>query len=79
MQVEEGRQLAIESKRVAVDVARAGQRLSALNGDLDYSEASLAVVLGYPAADRVQPVEEERAAFEVPAERTGRHGTGTAE
>ena len=67
VQVEEGRQLAIESKRVAVDVARAGQRLSALSGDLDYSEASLAVVLGYPAADRIQPVQEERAAFEVPS------------
>ena len=67
VQVEEGRQLPIENKRVAVDVARAGQRLSALSGDLDYAEASLAVVLGYPAADRVQPMQEERAAFEVPA------------
>ena len=66
-QVEEGHQLAIENKRVAVDVARASQRLAALSGDLDYSEASLAVVLGYSAADRVQPREEERAAFEVPA------------
>jgi outer membrane protein len=65
-QVEEGRQLAIENKRVAVEVARASQRLAALNGDLDYSEASLAVVLGFAAADRVQPREEERAAFEVP-------------
>src|SRR5580693_3656756 len=63
VQVEEGRQLAIESKRVAVDVARAGQRLSALSGDLDYSEASLAVVLGFPATDRIQPVQDERAAF----------------
>jgi outer membrane protein len=67
VQVEEGRQLPIENKRVAVDVARASQRLVALNGDLDYSEASLAVVLGYPASDRVQPMGEERAAFEVPA------------
>jgi outer membrane protein len=66
-QVEEGRQLAIENKRVAVEVARASQRLAAVGGDLDYSEASLAVVLGYAAADRVQPREEERAAFEVPA------------
>jgi outer membrane protein TolC len=48
-------------------LARAGQRLTALSGDLDYSEASLAVVLGYSATDRVQPVDEERAAFEVPA------------
>jgi outer membrane protein len=66
VQVEEGRQLPIENKRVAVDLARASQRLGALSGDLDYSEASLAVVLGYPAADRVQPTEEERAAFEIP-------------
>jgi outer membrane protein len=67
LQVQEGRQLPIENKRVAVDLARAGQRLSALSGDLDYSEASLAVVLGYSAEDRVQPVNEERAALEVPA------------
>jgi len=67
VQVEEGRQLPIEKKRIAVDLARAGQRLAALSGDLDYSEASLAVVLGYPAADRVQPVGEERSAFEIPA------------
>jgi len=67
VQVEEGRQLPIETKRSAVDLARARQRLSALAGDLDYSEASLAVVLGYSAADRIQPVSEERAAFELPA------------
>ncbi len=67
LQVEEGRQLPIENKRIAVDLARAQQRLAGLNDDLDYSEASLAVVLGYPAADRIQPVEEERAAFEIPA------------
>ncbi|HTW63846.1 MAG TPA: TolC family protein [Bryobacteraceae bacterium] len=66
-QVQEGRRLPIENKRAALDLARANQRFSALNGDLDYAEASLAVVLGYSATDRVQPVEEERAAFEVPA------------
>ena len=67
VQVQEGRQLPIENKRVAVDLARARQRFSALSDDLAYSEASLAVVLGYPASDRVQPVEEEHAAFEVPS------------
>jgi hypothetical protein len=36
---------------------------AALSGDLDYAEASLAVVLGYSAADRVQPMGEERARF----------------
>lgn len=67
LQVEEGRQLPIENKRIAVDVARAGQRLLGLSDDLDYAEASLAVVLGYPAADRVQPADDEHAAFEVPS------------
>jgi outer membrane protein len=67
LQVDEGRRLPIENKRVAVDLARASQRFEALSGDLDYAEASLAVVLGYSAADRVQPMEEERAALEVPA------------
>jgi outer membrane protein len=67
VQVEEGRQLPIETKRVAVDLARASQRLLGVGDDLDYSEASLAVILGYPASDRVEPVAEERAAFEVPA------------
>jgi outer membrane protein len=66
VQVEEGRQLPIEIKRAAVDLARAKQRLMGLTDDLDYAEASLAVVLGYPAADRVQPLADERAAFEVP-------------
>jgi len=66
LQVQEGRQLPIENKRVAVDLARTKQRLSALSDDLEYAEASLAVVLGYPAGDRVQPLEEERAALEVP-------------
>lgn len=65
-QVQEGRQLPIENKRVAVDLARASQRLLGLSDDLDYAEASLAVVLGYPAVDRVEPAAEERAAFEVP-------------
>jgi len=67
LQVEEGRKLPIENKRVAVDLARASQRFEALRSDVDYAEASLAVVLGYSAADRVQPTQEERAAFEVPA------------
>jgi OMF family outer membrane factor len=67
VQVQEGRQLPIENKRVAVDLARATERVTALTGDLDYSEASLAVVLGFSADDRVQPVDEERATFEVPA------------
>jgi outer membrane protein TolC len=58
LRVEEGRELAIENKRTAVDLARARQRYEGAATDLDYVTASLAVVLGYPAGDRVQPAEE---------------------
>ena len=66
-QVEEGRQLPIENKRVAVDLARANHRLAGVADDLDDAESSLAVVLGYPAVDRVQPADNEGPAFEVPS------------
>jgi outer membrane protein len=66
LRIQEGRELPIESKRVAVDLARSRQRTEALRDDIDYAEAALAVLLGYPADDRVQPVEEERQALEVP-------------
>ena len=66
VRIQEGRELLLESKRVAVDVARGRQRIEALRDDLDYAEASLAVVLGYQAGDRVQPVEEDRQPAEIP-------------
>jgi outer membrane protein len=66
LRVEEGRALPLESNRIAVDLARAKQRLEALTGDIEYAEATLAVVLGYPAGDRVQPAEEDRPALEIP-------------
>ena len=55
LRMQEGRELPLEAKRVAVDLARGRQRAEALRDDLDYAEAALAVVLGYPAGDRVQP------------------------
>jgi outer membrane protein TolC len=66
VRIDEGRALPIESKRVAADLARAQQRYEAASDDLEYAQASLAVVLGYPAGDRVQPVEDDRKAAEVP-------------
>lgn len=67
LRVQEGRELPIESKRVAVDLARAKQRSEALQDDLDYARASLAVVLGFPAGDRVVTSDGEQQAFDVPA------------
>ena len=66
LRVEEGRELALENKRVAVDLARARQRSEGLSADLDFAQASLAVVLGFPAGDRVQPVDDERKPGEIP-------------
>jgi outer membrane protein len=66
LRVEEGRELPLENKRIAVDLARARQRYDNLTGDVDYSQASLAVVLGYPAGDRVQPQDDDRKALEIP-------------
>jgi outer membrane protein len=67
LRVDEGRELPIENKRIAVDLARARQRQEGLAGDLDYAQASLAVVLGYPEGDRVKPVEDDGKAPEIPA------------
>ena len=66
LRVEEGRDLAIENTHAAVDLARAHERYDSALGDLDYAQASLAVVLGYPADDRVRPVEDERKPPEIP-------------
>jgi outer membrane protein len=66
LRVQEGRELPLESKRVAVDLERARQRYEAAEDDLDYARASLAVVLGYAAGDRVQTVDQEQPALQVP-------------
>jgi outer membrane protein len=64
--VEEGRELPIESKRAAFNLARARQIADALDGDRETAETSLAIVLGYSADDRVRPAAEERAAPPMP-------------
>ncbi len=65
--VQEGRVLPIESKKAAVSVARAKQRVEALELDETDAGTSLAQVLGLPPAGRVQPVREEGLALETPA------------
>lgn len=58
---EEGHQLPLEVKRAKVNLAVSQQRLDALRMDSDYEEMMLAVLLGFPATDRVKPVEEPMA------------------
>src|SRR5580658_7794783 len=65
--VQEGRELPIESKRAALNLARARQLADALDADRETAETSLALVLGYSADDRVRPAAEERPAPPMPA------------
>ncbi len=57
--VEEGAQLPLELKRAQVNLALSQERLSSAQMDADYYQMQLAVVLGYPATDRVQPVDSD--------------------
>lgn len=54
---QEGHQLPLEVKRAKVNLAVSQQRLDALRLDGDYDEMMLAVLLGFPATDRVKPVD----------------------
>ncbi len=65
--VEEGRELPLEAKRAALNLARARQVADALDADRETAETSLAVVLGYTADDRVRPAAEERPVPPMPA------------
>jgi len=64
--VSEGSELPLESKRAKVNLAVSQERLSASQLDLDYYEMLLAVAIGYPAADRVKPVDSDLSATPAP-------------
>src|ERR1039457_4584410 len=53
--VQEGRELPLESKRAALNLARARQIAYSLDADRETAETSLAIVLGYGADDPVHP------------------------
>jgi outer membrane protein len=57
--VSEGSELPLELKRARVNLALSQERLSSARLDQDYFQMMLAVVLGYPATDRVKPVESD--------------------
>lgn len=64
--VNEGTQLPLDLKRAKVDLATSQQQLEGANLDADYYEMMLAVALGYPATDRVKPVDSEFASIVTP-------------
>jgi outer membrane protein len=66
-QVLEGRALPLAEKTAAYNLAHARQIADALDDDRTTAETALAIGLGFPAEDRVQPVEEERPSPRLPA------------
>lgn len=68
VRVAEGRELPVEARRSQLEVAKAGQRVAALEAERDYAEASLGFVLGFDPGDRVHPAGEEREPVAIPAE-----------
>ena len=65
--VNEGTELPLELKRARVNLASSQEQLSSAQLDGDYYEMLLAVVVGYPATDRVKPLSAELPAALVPA------------
>jgi outer membrane protein len=65
--ITEGRELPIESKRSALNVARGLQRVEELTDDQDTAERELAIVLGFAADDQVRAATEQTAVPSPPA------------
>jgi outer membrane protein TolC len=65
--VEEGSQLPLDLKRAQVNLAISQERLSSAQLDQDYYQMLLAVALGFPATDRVQPVDSDLTVATPPA------------
>ena len=59
--IDKGSELPLEEKRARLKLAQARQRLQRLHFDREAAETDLALLLGFPPEDRVQPVEAERA------------------
>lgn len=65
--VAEGSQLPLDLKRAQVNLAMSQERLSSAQLDQDYYQMLLAVALGFPATDRVQPVDSDSTVATPPA------------
>lgn len=64
--VNEGSELPLELKRAQVNLEMAQQQVDAANLDADYYAMMLAVVVGYPASDRIKTVDSDFSAIVTP-------------
>jgi outer membrane protein TolC len=67
VRISEGRELEIEGKRAAVNLARARQKQTVLEGAVRGSSEALARVLGLPPGEAIEPVLEDRQDLALPA------------
>lgn len=65
--VEEGSRLPVDLKQAQVNLEVASQQLGADRLDNDYYEMMLAMALGYPATDRVKPLDSDVTDVTAPA------------
>jgi outer membrane protein len=68
--VGEGSVLSLELKRAQVNLTSSQVQLTSDRQDQDYYQTMLAVVVGFPAADRVKPLDSDIPAVVVPASET---------
>ena len=67
VRVQEGRAIPLDARRAALDLARVEQRVEAWASDLESAEGTLANMLGFEAADRVQASKDDAVGAEIPA------------
>ncbi|MBI4892641.1 MAG: TolC family protein [Acidobacteria bacterium] len=68
LRVAEGRELPVEGKKSAANVARARMRVNSLSSSQAAYSRALAMVLGLPPSEEIVPAGEQRGALEVPAD-----------
>jgi outer membrane protein TolC len=68
--VNEGSVLAVELKRAQVNLTSSQVQLKTDRQDQDYYETMLAVIVGFPASDRVKPLDSDIPSAVVPASET---------
>jgi outer membrane protein len=66
LRIGEGRELPIEAKRADLNLAKARQRLQAIEGDRANAESSLGAFLGFDSDEPVRVVVEDRAPLKLP-------------
>ncbi len=68
LRVSDGRELPVEAKRAALNLAKSRQRLQTLESDRAYAESSLGALLGLDEKEQLRVVVEDRKPAPLPAD-----------